>query len=55
MLVGMGTTMLRVIVMVLVVAAGIIARVSYEHLVDPSDTAEAHSPAEGDAPDEGGE
>ena len=48
MRVGMGTTMLRVVVVVLVVAAGIVARVSYEQLVDPSEPAEAQSVAEGD-------
>ena len=45
MLAGMGTTMLRVLVVMLVIAAGIVARVSYEQLVDPSEPAEAQSVA----------
>jgi hypothetical protein len=40
--------MLRVVVVVLVVAVGIVACVSYEQVVDPSEPAQAQSVAEGD-------
>jgi hypothetical protein len=44
MLVGMmGTNMLRVIVVMLVIAAGIVSRVTYEQVIDPSTPAVAQN------------